>query len=184
MPFFFFFFSFFLSFFLFVCLFVCLPGAAAGPRRGWHPGFLPLFPPVTSPLCLCPPQGEHGELQRRHQQTQPALAPGREQTPPVQLRGRVFSAAEPRSELGPALAGEPRARQELQLPPERLGRPPERSQPAGPPAPGLAAGTPHVQPGGPGLLKGRHGTGGFARGHGLSVVLSGQPPVSQLALLT
>ncbi|KAF2982265.1 hypothetical protein EK904_008831, partial [Melospiza melodia maxima] len=103
---------------------------------------------------------EHGKQQRGHQQTEPTLASGREQTAHVQLRGRVFSSPKPGSELGPALAGEPQPRQELRLFPERLGRIPDPAQPARPPAPGLAAGTPHVQPGGSGILKGLAGGSG------------------------
>ncbi|XP_074764917.1 homeobox protein SIX1 isoform X2 [Athene noctua] len=102
-------------------------------------------------------QGEHRKQQRGHQQTEPTLAFGWEQTPHVQLRGRVFSSPKPGSELGPALAGKPQPRQELRLLPERLSRIPDPSQPPRSPAPGLAAGTPHIQPGGSGILKARGG---------------------------
>lgn len=126
---------------------------------------MPILAALTSPLwdyiyffsfnCFffAFPQREHGKQQRGHQQTEPTLASGWEQTPHVQLRGRVFSSPKPGSELGPALAGEPQPRQELRLFPERLNPVPNPSQPPRPPAPGLAAGTAHVQPGGSGILK-------------------------------
>lgn len=131
------------------------------------------------------PQREHGKQQCGHQQTEPTLASGWEQTPHVQLRGRVFSSSKPGSELGPALAGEPQPRQELRLFPERLSRVPDPSQPPRPPAPGLAAGTPHVQPGGSGILKALGGRPEyrerrFCSGQRLWVVHRGQHPVLQL----
>lgn len=135
----------------------------AHPRR--------LSPAVTSPfwgyfsfpfffffLLFCAfSQGEHGKQQRRYQQTEPTLASGWEQTAYVQLRGRIFSSSKPGSELGPALAGKPQPRQELRLFSEWFSDIPDPSQPPRPPAPGLAAGTPHVQPGGSGILKARGG---------------------------
>ncbi|XP_028595006.2 homeobox protein SIX1 isoform X1 [Podarcis muralis] len=109
-------------------------------------------------------QGEYGEQQHVHEQTEPAVSPGRGEAAHVQLRRGVFAPTESGSELNPPAPGQPQPCQKLHLFLDGAVRLPGDSRPPSPPAPtaGLSPRPSHLQLGGLGFIIRRDRDGGFS----------------------